>query len=124
MSAGVAPRFAAPTPWPSRMPPPSAAGVRSPDPLPRGHGGPLWASAAEWLARAISRTSPRRTRTVVFKACSEEYIRHRRLAGTLLLAALGVLPADPVGAEDCVRLGRPKLGVKYAFHFTDPTGTI
>ena len=44
--------------------------------------------------------------------------------GALLIAALGVLPADPVGAEDCVRVGRPKLGVKYAFHFTDPVGTI
>jgi hypothetical protein len=61
---------------------------------------------------------------VVFKACSEEYIRHRRLAGTLLIAALGVLPVHPIGADDCVGVGRPKLGVKYAFHFTDPTGTI
>ena len=57
----------------------------------------------------------------------------RRLAAAVLLAALGVLtvsaPARGEGGPraasgDCVTVGRPKLGVKYAFHFTDPAGTV
>ena len=43
---------------------------------------------------------------------------------SFLLAALGVLLAAEAGADDCVKIGRPKLGVKYAFHFTDGAGTV
>ena len=38
---------------------------------------------------------------------------------------LGVLSAAlPARGEDCVVVSRPKLDVKYAFRFTDPTGTV
>lgn len=58
--------------------------------------------------------------------------RDRRFAGPVLLAALGVLAASftargegnrQSASGDCVTVGRPKLGVKYAFHFTDAAGT-
>ena len=56
----------------------------------------------------------------------------RRLAGAILLAALGVLSASltaqgdagrQVASADCVTVRRPKLDVKYAFAFTDAAGT-
>jgi len=64
---------------------------------------------------------------------SSALFRHRRLAGAVLLVVLGVLGPDPpargeggrqAASGDCVTVGRPKLGVKYAFHFTDPAGTV
>ena len=64
---------------------------------------------------------------------SAAYPWDRRLAAAVLLAALGVLTASALargeggpraGSGDCVTVGRPKLGVKYAFHFTDPAGTV
>ena len=55
-----------------------------------------------------------------------------RIAGAVLVAGLSMLAvclsalrdAGPHAADDCATIGRPKLGVKYAFHFTDPTGTV
>ena len=64
---------------------------------------------------------------------SAAYPWDRVLAAAVLLAALGVLTASApargeggprAGADDCVKIGRPKLGVKYAFHFTDGAGTV
>ncbi len=57
----------------------------------------------------------------------------RRLAGTVLLAALGVLAASlpargdagrRAASGDCVAVSRPKLDVTYAFRFTDAAGTV
>ena len=50
----------------------------------------------------------------------------RRLSGAILLAALGVLAASlpAQGDADCVTVRPPKLGVKYAFRFTDAAGTV
>jgi len=50
----------------------------------------------------------------------------RRLSGAILLAALGVLAAalPAHGDADCVTVSQPKIGVKYAFGFTDAAGTV
>jgi hypothetical protein len=48
----------------------------------------------------------------------------RRRSGAILLAAVSVLGVVlPARGDDCVTVGRPKVGVTYAFRFTDAAGT-